>query len=62
MAKRLIITLALEDEENWRDQTMVRRMFLPREIETLRGGPKPYIEAEAGRMWDQLQAAEKEAT
>lgn len=59
MAKKLVITLTLEDEENWRDAMTVRRVLMAREMDGLRGGPRKYIEAEAGLMYDQLIAAEE---
>lgn len=59
MARKLVIRLSYEDDDDWRNVLHAQRVILSREIETLRGGPKPYIEAEAGRMWEQLKAAEE---
>lgn len=59
MAKKLIIKLTLEDEDDWRCSSEVRRVIPSREYEHLRGGPKSYVEAEAGRMWEQLHAGEE---
>ncbi len=59
MAKKLVIELRLEDEDDWRCSSSVRRVILPREIDRLRAGPRPYVVEEAGRMWDQLTHGEE---
>jgi len=56
--KKLVLTLQLEDEDNWRNTLTVRRVLLSREFESLRMGPRPYVQEEAARMWDQLVAGE----
>lgn len=59
MAKKLVIRMTLEDDENWRDSASVQRVWTPRNLEALRAGPRGYIEADAWDMYCQLQAAEK---
>lgn len=59
MAKKLVIRMTLEDDENWRDCVSVQRVWTPSELNHLRAGAKEYVAADAWDMYCQLQEAEK---